>query len=312
MTTRRDVLKIGLGGWLASTFSARGEEPKGAGTIFASVTDLEVGPAKMNGYLAIDADTGTWRSFLPDEQNRTARISPDGRTIVYRKLNDKRLWLAEISGEHDPRPLAEIEGRPFWAPDGRSLVVSSPGEGIWRIKADGSGREKLPFRDEDSVFDVSPDGRWFVVQSDRGDHRGGGDRVPDARYAVKADGTGWTLLTTNAEATCWQHRIATDGRSVLYLSATDEECGLWSIARDGSDRRLLIAEREDEAPFQACGSPDGSKMAVVLFDRTKNDDGKKNDIIRDCRLEITDSSGKAGKKLPLPTSKVLFLLGWHS
>ncbi len=324
-TTRRGVLRLGLGGLAASAWSAFGDEAKAGGTIFAHVEEMIVGGETIRGVLAIDPDQGTWTSVLKGA-GPTARVSPDGRTIASIDLEEASVRLFELA-DGTSRKLVESKGDSVihlhWAADGRSLIVSAKGEGTWKVSADGSGREKLPIGDEDEVIDWSLDGKILLVNSAR-------DVPPEAKdakvvqgvYAVTIDGKTWTLVSKSEGPTlCWRHRISPDGKAVVYLRASERAflfrkgsettVALWAVDVDGRNPRLFFDDRREDGPFEACWSPDGKRVAVVLFDRSRDSSGRKNDAIRGCDLAIADAQGKGAKTLNLPPSTVLTLLNWR-
>ncbi|HVG07955.1 MAG TPA: protein kinase [Thermoanaerobaculia bacterium] len=101
---------------------------------------------------------------------RSAQISPDGQWIVLDTLAPREdLHLLRSDGK-EQRQLtddAHKDRLPRWSADSRSVVFYSNRGGkyeVWRIRADGSGLERLTRTDEPVFNPVpSPDGRWLVV-----------------------------------------------------------------------------------------------------------------------------------------------------
>lgn len=129
-----------------------------------------------------------------------AAWSPDGRTIAFAR---------ESYGQNDGRPtiyLVRPSGRglrrltpgrsPSWSPDSRSLAFTWRG-GVYRIRADGRGRNRVIGRVR--AFDVrwSPEGRKLLYATSDGDssdlwmvNRDGTNRVRVLRKVV-IDGVAW-------------------------------------------------------------------------------------------------------------------------
>ena len=152
MNTRRDFLRASFSGLMIPAFAAFGDDKK-IGTIYASIVSMRVGNEDVRGILAIDPEHGSWKNILPDP-SAASRISPDGKTITFRRPKDSRLWLADVADEREPRPLIDVSGAPFWSADGKTLIVSSYETGTWRVNADGGDRvgklteQKVPIRNQ--------------------------------------------------------------------------------------------------------------------------------------------------------------------
>jgi hypothetical protein len=52
-------------------------------------------------------------------------------------------------------------------------------------------------------------------------------------------------------------------------------------------------------------------VALLLFDRSKGKDGKKNDAIRGCQIAVADADGSHLRRLGLPPAGRLELLDWR-
>ena len=77
---------------------------------------------------------------------------------------------------------------------------------------------------------------------------------------------------------------------------------------DGTGHREIT--HEPAFSPHACWSPDGKKLAVVIFDWTVGPDGKKslgNPVDGDFRVVVMDADGSNAKRLDLP--KAIFING---
>jgi TolB protein len=119
-------------------------------------------------------------------------FSPDGRRLVYRSdragndllqvltaelVRDRR---GNITGLRDERKVtddANVNWGPYWSPDGRRIVYSSSKVShanyeLFSRRADGSRETRLTWSAGPDVLPVvSPDGRWLMWSSRRGEDK---------------------------------------------------------------------------------------------------------------------------------------------
>lgn len=145
---------------------------------------------------------GRWPSF-----------APDGRAILVTTgpLTAGRLQLVDVaSGVAQPVPvdLPSVHEAAF-STDGRWIVFvasevgfvgpsSRWNEELWRVRADGSGLERLTRRSGNDHFlpAMSPDGRSLAWTAD--DDQGSGDI-----YVMDIDGSNWRRLTNDGAYDAW-------------------------------------------------------------------------------------------------------------
>jgi serine/threonine-protein kinase len=135
--------------------SPEGAAPEGAAlrrwpipAAAALVAGLLLGAVAMN-LLGGRDDTGAPetppRQFVLDYGDlRESRpeISPDGHRVAYAK--DNRIWVRDLRRlETIPIPGTERGTTPVWSPDGEWLAFDRAGEGLWKIRLDGSGATRL-------------------------------------------------------------------------------------------------------------------------------------------------------------------------
>ena len=199
---------------------------------------------------------------------------------------------------------------PIWSPDGEQILVSEPITTLpesrtdyrwitWRYQADGSGRARLPLPETGQVLDWSPDGAWLVTCS------AGMDRLA----LVHSDGTG--LRDLAASGVKLFPRFSPDGRHLSYISAPDlgnQERALW-VAETGVEERRLIF-KADRVGFggPTCWSPDGKRIAAVLYDWKRLDNGSYEHT--NPRIEILDANGESHHPLRLPRWHI-YMADWR-
>ena len=122
-----------------------------------------------------DLETGRRQRLLPDILVSDYDVSPDGAEVVFSAADAQgrsHLWLASLNFEFPPRQFVSAvnEDQPRW--DSSGYIYFRAAEGslnfLYRMKQDGSEREKLL---PDPIFDlqvISPDSRWAIVAQGKG------------------------------------------------------------------------------------------------------------------------------------------------
>ena len=159
---------------------------------------------------------------------RDPRISPDGRTVLVDRLvsdTDFSVWLIDSRGVPTRFTFGDYDFSPIWAPDGSSVIFSSPRDGLppnlfQKTLASGSEERRLTHSVIDTIVtDWSHDGRYVV-------------------YSANELGTNWNVwampltgdqkpqpvLRTQFNET--DARISLDGRWIAYVS---DESGKWEV-----------------------------------------------------------------------------------
>ncbi len=275
-----------------------------AGELVVRAADLLRGgkDEPFNGIVAIDPQTAKWRTIYTGPIG-PGPISPDGRYLVSATIGwildpqEAGVRVYDLTGQTPPRRIFETKGEPLWANDGRQVIMSVPVGGryrqfeTWRVNADGTGRAKLPIPDDDVVLDCSRDGTWLATRT------GGGDPAHNGRLTlVHPDGTGARHLTQESanDDLFSIFKISPDGLSIAYVEIR--------TVGDVRQSRLFVTdikgERTREIPVKfdpgtyagVCWSPDGSRLALNLFD----------DKTKESSIELVNLDGSALTKVPLP------------
>ncbi len=152
---------------------------------------------------------------------RDARISPDGKTIVFTYKGD--IFTVPASGGVATRLTSDAgyEQLPIWSPDGKTIVFASDRYGnfdLFAIKADASGSWKqLTFNSSSELPEAfTPDGKSVLFSASIQDPASSA-LFPSGRmtelYSVALEGgSPRQILATPATSVSW----AADGKSFLY------------------------------------------------------------------------------------------------
>ena len=279
-----------------------------AGELVVRAADLsrKGGEEPFIGVVAIDPQTAKWRTIFTGLAIGPGPVSPDGRYLVSanvgRNLDPQEagIWVYDLTGQSPPRRIFEKKGEPFWANDGRQVVIGVPvGVGYrkfetWRVNADGTGRTRLPIPDDDLVLDCSRDGTWLATRTLGGKltHKG-------QLTLVHPDGTGARDLTEGSanDDIFSIFKISPDGRSIAYIAIKtvgDVRHSRFFIADIESTRTREIPVKFDPGTSAGvCWSPDGSRLALNLFD----------DRTKEGSIELVNLDGSAIGKIPLPPGR---------
>ena len=117
-----------------------------------------------------DLESGQSERLLPNFLVTGYSISHDGTEIVFSakdKENRQHLWLASLDFRFPPREFSSPvnEDQPHWDAQGRIYFRVAEGKSnyLYRMNADGSNRIKALPDPILEFHDVSPDGRWALV-----------------------------------------------------------------------------------------------------------------------------------------------------
>jgi Tol biopolymer transport system component len=207
-------------------------EPLAQGQEFRSMALSPDGRRVVVDVIDDDANLDLWihdlergvasRFTFQPERDQVPVWSPDGSRIVFSSERDggiANLWVKDASGAGSADLLLSVGEDIFandWTRDGRFLILMRRGGetdwDIWALPMDGSSE---PFPVLQSQFAevrarFSPDGKWFVYQSNES-----GDSEIYVR-PFPGPGGQWQVSTNGGVEPRWSD----DGREIFYLDAT--------------------------------------------------------------------------------------------
>jgi serine/threonine-protein kinase len=211
--------------------------------------------------LVLRAGDSTRTIWSPPWPIETPRFSPNGQSIVVRRLDTGSIWLYDISTGTSTQ-LADSGASPVWSKDSRYVAYLIPTPGMqprhelrWR-RADLSAAEEQLFL-LDSVrlggYDLAPDGRTVAF------HAGPANAV---WTLVPGTGTPPVAFTGPGEYAV-QPRFSPDGRWLAYVTEESRERKVVVRPMSGGGRITI----SDGAGVEPVWAPSGR----ALFYRRGNE-----------------------------------------
>lgn len=137
-----------------------------------SVQDrLEIGESRGRRLMRSDLEAGTTEVVLSDVPIWQYSVSPDGKQIAYSAIEKgiRHIWIAATDrrsparqitfGSNDDFPFLLASGDIFFRSEEKGAYF------VYRMKADGSGRDKVYPSSVIRLTNVSPDGQWIILWS---------------------------------------------------------------------------------------------------------------------------------------------------
>jgi len=127
-------------------------------------------PAATAGELWMyDLDSNHGERLLPGIVIAGYAVSPDNKRLLYSIVTQglkSEIWLAALDGRFPPRRLSSGDDSiPRFGPNGDIIFKSSDGKVnyLYRMRGDGTGRQKLSESPIVGLNRLSPDGKWVDV-----------------------------------------------------------------------------------------------------------------------------------------------------
>lgn len=272
-------------------------------------------PSRVDFVLAIEVSTPRYRKRRRDFESQQAQVvrgigspvlSPDGRRVAYRALND--IYLLTIGGSATPLTGDSYwKSDPSWSPDGTSLAYSTDRGGtldIWvRNLATGTDRQITDLADRAAVSGTwSPnsreiafldqDGAVWTVDVATGDvQRVFTATFEPGRPTWSADGTVIALAAVQPFSARYREGLS----KILLINRKSGAARYVDTIKDQS-----LQTRGDDGPVW---SPDGSKMvfalASVLWVMPVRPDGTPSGPPRQITDEVSDAPSWSADSLQI-------------
>ncbi len=297
---RRTWLGIVAAGGFATrvAFGADNRLPEPKGRLF--FMNVEDGP--LAGIFAYDFASKQWERVADSVPTMTrARVSPDGKTLAYWRYDQdgiqaraRGIWTVDLTRETESKQVSDVDGRPSWAPDSKSLIVSGP-VGInnpkfetWKVALPSGEKTRLAVPDDEIVVDWAPDGKHLVTY--RGSHI----------FTRKADGTG--PVEIGKADSMFNYRLTSDGGKVLYTELLDPNTRFGTDVRSltgaGAEPKNVIEHTEGSAPKLFSISTDDAWLAVDYWEVLPKGDSPIPPGKRSLKLFSIDGKHKQDVEIP--------------
>jgi tricorn protease len=217
--------------------------------------------------------------LLFDDYGRSARLSPDGKTLAftregthwsrkgYEGSQASQVWLFDIAAASFTRlSRGRHEERwPLWHPGGRRLYVTSQEDGtfnLWRVDRDRGERVRLTAYEDDGVHFpcISADGSVIVFRRlfDLYRLEPGGEAPPRRlRIVASGDSVIHPVVERRTLSQATQVAFSDDGREVAFIAGGD----LWVM--DTELREPVQVTRTPEEERDPVFAPDFQSIVFV-------------------------------------------------
>jgi Tol biopolymer transport system component len=264
--------------------------------------------------VAIDVKTGTCQTIGPDGTG--LRVSPDGKSIAYSTFSKNPpvvnnviqqacdVWIKRLDVEEEPNMIWSGAGsaKVSWLRDGEHVIVTQ-GEldnqrswkhTQWKIDVATSEAEPLKLPTTESVINAAHHSDRVIVWS----LRDKGIRL----LTMLPDGTEEIVLTKKGQRDYYGHYSADDNKIVFARREGGTKLKICTANVDGSDVQVAYNEQGVTTPQHVCWSLDGKRLAVVLFDWSLDEHGRRvrrRDDDSKFRIAVMDLDGKNFRELTL-------------
>jgi serine/threonine protein kinase len=226
----------------------------------------------------LSVKTGATIRLTDDQQEDfDPAFTPDGKKIIWssKRTGHFEIWTANTDGSGS----RQLTNDGFDAEngtatkDGRWIVYNSyhpEKSGVWKIRVDGTGAERL-FAGATELPEVSPDGQYALYHD-----------IAKARIDVIKIANGKLLpysinvAQRGADFATGRGRWMPDQKSIVYVDLNDQGLsGLceypFSTEKVVSTAKTIVLGFEEDLTPESFGiSPDGSHLAVSLFEISEN------------------------------------------
>jgi WD40 repeat protein len=125
-----------------------------------------LGPSEL---WVADLESGHSEPLLPGFAVTSYDVSPDGRRVISSAIDadgKSQIWLAPTDRRSPPRQVPNAEGdMPVFGLPGELVAHSVEGGGsfAFRVRDDGTGKQKLASQQINQILSISPDAQWLVI-----------------------------------------------------------------------------------------------------------------------------------------------------
>ena len=183
----------------------------------------------------------------PEKQNYLPAWSPDGSKLAFMSNRDgnPEIYVVNRDGSGMRRLTNHPENdvTPTWAPSGNQIAFTSNRTGrpqIWIMNADGSGQQKITNESWCDRPTWSPAPFNEIAYASQA---GGGYDIRVFDFATSS-----TRSITDGIGSNESPAFSPNGRHIAFVSTRAGKAQIFTIARDGKDRRQITTQGENRYP----------------------------------------------------------------
>ncbi len=180
-----------------------------------------------------DVASGATDRALPGYTMHDFDVCADGKALAFSRADengDSKLWVSPLNRRSSPRQISSttVDDSVHCLPDGDLLFRAIEGESnfLERMHADGSGRQKVSLSHIFDLLNVSPNGKWALVQAG-----GGGEENPTAVTAFPVEGGDAVKLCLNFCVPGWD--VQGESMYVQFFVASDQNTYVLRLRQAG-------------------------------------------------------------------------------
>ncbi len=271
---------------LAATAADCAEPPENTypqGRIYASIF-FHDGATFGREVVAVDPQSGACETVA--KNGLDPRVSPDGGWVAYWTMvprtdpnstqTDGEVWVKKLEPETAAIKVWAGDGAPraVWSRDGSRVIVTA---GVhdsdrkrWRnslslVNPETSETEPLDLPDSERVVDCAHHSDLRLMETSLGGQ---------GMYTVLPGKSRKTMIT-HMKQSDYHGRFSPDDKRLVFLRREARKLKVCTADADGKNVQVAFVEKELTCPEDVGWSPDGKRVAVVLFDWTLDEQGRK-------------------------------------
>jgi Tol biopolymer transport system component/predicted Ser/Thr protein kinase len=180
-----------------------------------------------------DIASGATDRALPGYTMHDFDVCGDGKDLAFSRADENghsKIWVLPLNRRSSPLQISSttIDDSVHCLPDGDLLFRAIEGESnfLERMHADGSGRKKVSLSHIFDLINVSPNGKWALVQAG-----GGGEENPAAVTAFPVEGGDAVKLCLNFCIPGWD--VKGESMYVQFFVASDQNTYVLRLRQAG-------------------------------------------------------------------------------
>jgi len=192
---------------------------------------------------------------------RTPDLSPDGQQLAYGDVNQRDIWIFDLSRKSSSRFTSGpgSETAPVWFPDGSRIAYRSDQGGLFDKDVTGTGAERILLKDinVNGPDQVSSDGKWILFFK----------VTPNGNqdvYVLPTTGDRTPQLLVQTAFPDVEPQFSPDVRWLAYASSENGRNEIYIQAFPSTGRRWQVSSSGGRQPLWRA---DGKELYFVSDDR---------------------------------------------